>query len=97
MSRPKFPHSLEGTSSSPPSFRFPLKLMTKVLLGNKVRPMIYPTKSSPRALEGWGSWITRLSLHFRGLRIALGIEQFIHLTIVNTSLEVELTSVAPKL
>ena len=38
-----------------------------------------------------------LSLHFKGLWIVLGIEQFIHLTIINTSLDVELMSVALEL
>ena len=35
-------------------------------------------------------------MHFKGHWIALGIEQFIHLTTVNTSLDMELMSVALK-
>ena len=31
--------------------------------------------------------VTRLSLHFRGFWIALGIERFINLTTINTSLD----------
>ena len=58
--------------------------------------MVNQAKSWLRASEGWGAWITRLSPHFKGLWIALGIEQFIHLTTVNTSLDVELISVALK-
>ena len=70
--------------------------MTELLLGKKLRPMVNLAKSWPRALEGWGVWISRLSPHFRGLWIAMGIERFIHLTIVNTSFDVELMSVALK-
>ena len=58
--------------------------------------MVNLAKSWPKASEGWDAWITRLSPHFRGLWIALGIERFIHLTIVNTSLDVELMSVVKK-
>ena len=93
---PEFAHSIRGAYSSPPSFPFPLRLETKLLLGNKLWPMVNPTKSWPRASKGWGAWITRLSLNFRGIWMVLGIERLIHLTIVNTSLEVELTSVAMK-
>ena len=58
--------------------------------------MVNLAKSWPKASEGWDAWITRLSPHFRGLWIALGIERFIHLTIVNTSLDMELMSVVKK-
>ena len=37
-----------------------------------------------------------MSPHFRGLWIALGIERFLHLTVINTSLDVELMSIALK-
>ena len=43
-----------------------------------------------------GEWVTRFFPHFRGLWIALGIERFIHLTIINTSLDMELMSIALK-
>ena len=50
----------------------------------------------PRASDGWVAWVTRLFPHFRGLWVSLGIERFIHLTIVNTSLAVELMNVVLK-
>ena len=40
--------------------------------------------------------VTRLFPHFRGLWVSLGIERFIHLTIVNASLDVEFMSVVLK-
>ena len=94
--RPEFAHSLREAYFSPPSFPFPLRSATKLLLGKKLRPMVNLAKSRPRALDGWVAWVTRLSPHFRGLCIVLGIERFIHLTIVNTSLYMELMSVALK-
>ena len=92
----EFAHSLREASSSPPSFPFPLRSTTELLLGKKLWPMVNPTKSWPRALDGWVAWVTRLSLYFRGLWIALGIEWFIHLITINTSLDVELMSIALK-
>ena len=59
--------------------------------------MVNPAKSWPRASNRWIAWVTKLSLHFRGLWITLGIERFIHLTTVNTLLDVESISVAFKL
>ena len=94
--RPEFAHSLGEASSSPPSFPFTMTSAIELLLGKKLQPMVNPTKSWPRALDGWVAWITRLSPHFRGLWIALGIEWFIHLTIVSTSLDMELISAALK-
>ena len=55
-----------------------------------------PTKSWPRDLDGWVAWVARLSLHFRGHWVSLGIEKFINLTTINTSLDVELMSVVLK-
>ena len=72
-------NSLGEVSSSPPNFPFPLRLATKLLLGKKLRSMVNPTKSWPRASYGWVAWITRLSLHFKGLWASLGIAQFINL------------------
>ena len=93
----EFVHSLGEMPSSPPNFPFPLQSKTKLILGKKLRPMVNPTKSWPRASNGWFAWVTRLSLHFRGLWITLGIEHFIHLNTVNTSLDVELVNVALKI
>ena len=55
-----------------------------------------PAKSWPRASDEWVAWVARLSPHFREHWASLGIEQFIRLTIVNTSLDVELMTVVLK-
>ena len=96
--RPEFAHSLiEVSFSPPPNIPFPLRSATELLLGKKLRPMVNPTKSWPRDSDGWVAWVTRLSLHFKGLWVSLGIKQFIRLTTVNTSLNVELMTVVLKL
>ena len=86
LTGPKFAHSLGEASSSPPSFPFSLRSTIEILLGKKLRPIINLGKSWLRASDGWVAWITRLSSHFTRLWIALGIERFIHLTIINISL-----------
>ena len=93
---PEFVHSLGIASASPPSFSFLLRLATELIIGKKLLPMVNLAKSWPMALKGWSAWITRLSPYFKGLWMALGIKQFIHLTTVNTSLDMELISVALK-
>ena len=56
-----------------------------------------PAKAWPRALDGWVAWVTRLSSHFRGFWASLGIEQFINIFTIKTSIDVELMSVVLKL
>ena len=58
--------------------------------------MVNLAKSWSRASNEWVAWVARLFLHFRGHRASLGIEQFIGLTTINISLNMELMSVVLK-
>ena len=56
-----------------------------------------PAKAWPRALDEWVAWVTRLSSHFGGFWASLRIEQFINISTVKASLDVELMCVVLKL
>ena len=94
--RPEFVHSLREVFSSPLNFPFPLRSTTKLFLRKTLRPVVNLTKSWPWASNGWVAWVTRLSPYFRGHWVSLGIEHFINLTTINTSLDMELMSVVLK-
>ena len=52
--------------------------------------MALPAKSWPRASEDWITWVDRLSPHFKGHWESLGIAQFIKLTKVSITLDLDL-------
>ena len=81
---------------SVPTFLFPLTLPSEILLGKELRTMDLPTKSWPRASEDWITWVDRLSPHFQGHWESLDIAQFIKLTKVSVTLDLNLMSTALK-
>ena len=56
--------------------------------------MALPAKSWPRASEDWITWVDRLSPHFKEHWESMGIAQFIKLTKVSITLDLDLMSTA---
>ena len=76
------------------AFPFPLTLPSEILLGKELRIMTLLAKSWPRASEDWITRLDKLSLHFQEHWESLGIAQFIKLTKVSTTLDLDLMSIA---
>ena len=74
------------------AFPFPLMSPLEILLRKVLRPMALPAKSWPRVFEDWITWVDRLSPHFQGHWGSLGITQFIKLTKVSITLDLDLMS-----
>ena len=87
-------HAIRDVAISVLDFPFPLTLPSEILLGKELRIMALPAKSWPRASYDWITWLDRLSLHFQEHWESLGIAQFIKLTKVSITLDLDLTSTA---
>ena len=59
--------------------------------------MALPAKTWPRESEDWITWVDRLSSHFQDHWESLGIAQFIKLTKVSITLDLDLMSTALRL
>ena len=87
-------HAIGDVAISVPTFPFPLTLPSEILLGKDLRNMALPAKSWPKAFEDWITWVDKLSPHFQGHWESLGIAQFIKLTKVRVTLDLDLMSTA---
>ena len=87
-------HAIRDVFISISTFPFPLTLPLEILLGKELWTMTLPAKSWPRASEDWITWVDKLSLHFQGHWESLGIAQFIKLTKVSVTLDLDLMSTA---
>ena len=65
---------------------------SEMLIGKELRPMVIPSKSWPKASKDWITWVDRLSPHFQEHQESLGIAQFIKLTKVIVTLDLDLMS-----
>ena len=81
----------DGDVSIPtPTFPFPLTSPSETLIGKELRPMALPAKPWPMAYEDWITWVDRLSPYFQEHWESLGITQFIKLTKVSVTLDLDL-------
>ena len=87
-------HAIGDMTIFVPAFPFPLTSPSETLLGKELRTMVLLAKSWPRAFEDWITWVDRLSPRFWEHWESLGIVQFIKLTKVSITLDLDLMSIA---
>ena len=87
-------HAIGDVAISVSAFPFPITSHSEILLGKELRTMSLPAKSWPRASEDWITWVDKLSPHFQERWESLGIAQFIKLTKVNVTLDLDFMSIA---